>query len=94
MDCPICGSKQTKVIDSREPGARRDRRGRRAHILGEVAPAWEWWSADYRARRRHCLGCDHRWITIEVPLSDLEDVLSMDNDEREEARRVFEELNS
>lgn len=94
MDCPICGDKRSKVIDSREPGAKKDHRGRRAHILGEVSPVWAWWSLDYRARRRECRACSHRWITIEVPLADLEDVLDMDEDERVEAMRVFEEIDN
>ena len=84
MDCPLCGN-PTKVTDSREP--KRDDRhgGRHTYLVSEVAPVWEWWSMDFRARRRECLECSHKYITIEVPLSDLEDVLRMDDEERREA---------
>ena len=34
-----------------------------------------WWSSDFRLRKRRCKGCEHEELTIEIPLSDLEDCL-------------------
>lgn len=53
MICPKCGSSQHKVVDT-QPGEARKRITIR-HVVD-----------NYVARRRKCIDCSHKWITIEV----------------------------
>ena len=73
MKCSKCG-KATRVEDSRMADNEHPRykwmmaRGRK--VVG-------WWTqTDFRIRKRRCLACDHKFLSIEVELADLKDAFA------------------
>ena len=56
MDCPKCKTPKSRVLHTR----------RALSFGGGVSLVSDLPRPDLRSRRRHCLACDHRWVTIEV----------------------------
>jgi len=56
MDCPKCNAPKSRVITIR----------RTQTIGGGLRLATDLPRPDLRQRRRRCLCCDHRWLTVEV----------------------------
>jgi len=56
MDCPKCKAPKSRVLHTR-----------RALAFGAgLSLVSDQPRPDLRERRRHCLSCDHRWLTVEV----------------------------
>jgi len=71
MNCPECGG-QAKVLDSRSAD---NDNPRYSWLIEKGQSVYGWWApSDFRLRKRRCLNdaCNHRFITIEVSLNDLD----------------------
>lgn len=71
MKC-ACGGK-TSVKTSRGPDD--SPRVYVGELRREADATAAWWTSDFIARRRVCLTCGHRMITVEVTTSDLRGML-------------------
>ncbi len=67
MRCMKCGHK-TKVIDSRNSESKTTFGGQK-----RIEDSVSWYTQDWVYRRRLCLSCSESFITIEIPVDDLED---------------------
>jgi hypothetical protein len=56
---------------------------------GEVRDSRPW--NGFTRRRRHCLSCDHKWSTVEVPLAFIKDLPGFDTQIRI-ARGLLQEI--
>ena len=75
MNCPHCGSANTRVANTATP----DKDTRATHsLIAKAAGVIGWWDpTDYRVRRRKCLrkSCAKRFDTVELEVGSLADAI-------------------
>jgi len=69
VKCPRC-DKKTLVVDTRLPGSKGA-----TSAMGQVARVMNWYSTDWRARKRDCTSCNHSFATVELPVKDFSAML-------------------
>ena len=67
--CPKCDQK-TLVVDTRLPGSKGA-----TSAMGRVAKVMNWYSTDWRARKRTCGACKSSFATVELPIEDFSAML-------------------
>ena len=73
MKCSKCGE-ATRVEDSRMAD---NTESKYSWLVNRGRLVFGWWSqTDFRLRKRRCLTCGHKFISIEVELADLKDAFA------------------
>ncbi len=67
MRCTKCGSLQVNVTDSRASGTLRTVAGKERKQTPKCVE--KRWGSNFIYRKRKCTECDHKWSTVEVPVT-------------------------